>query len=264
MERVRRLNGAGVEAFRAFLGRLREGSGEEPPRELLGDEATSEVLGVEVVVEERAFASRLEVGRYLAERLVEVAEVDGDVGLWSWLSLYWFEQVCPVGERGRRQVGRDYRHILEPGYRYGHRHLLGGARYVFDLLGEEARLLLSTPLHTEALLHHELASRLALISNPGIVRAVAWLYWDDGKGALRRGATSRKIPGSVYRFLDVVQQLEVNFDLYGMSERAILGLLPAEFDRWRTPKQCLLGGLTGWSRTAAGRAQPMEPVGRVE
>src|SRR5690606_11456527 len=132
--------------------------------------------------EECRFASRLEVGRYLAERLAPVAGVDVDVGLWSWLSLWWFDQVCPVGGDGRRQVGRDYRHILEPGYRYGHRHLLGGARYVYELLGEDARLLLSTPLHSEALLHHELASRLAFVSNPGIVRAVAWLYWDDGKG----------------------------------------------------------------------------------
>jgi hypothetical protein len=107
MEPVRRLNGAGVEAFRAYLGTLREVAREVPPRELLTDPTTSEALGVEALVEDRRFASRLEVGRYLAERLPSVTGIDADVGLWSWLSLFWFDQVCPPDEDGRRQVGRD-------------------------------------------------------------------------------------------------------------------------------------------------------------
>jgi len=35
------------------------------------------------------------------------------------------------------------------------------------------------------------------------------------------------------RFVDVLQQLDVNYDLYSMSAEAIVGLLPDEFDKWR-------------------------------
>lgn len=234
---VRRLTGAGVMAFREYLGALRDGAIDDPPRELLGDAEASEALGVEAVVEERAFASRLDVGRHLAERLAAVPEVDRDVGLWSWLSLLWFDQVCPVGQDGRRQVGRDYRYILEPGYRYGHQHLLAGAHYVYAFLADDSEILLATPPHVESGIHHQIASRLAFVSNRGIVRALERLYWDQRARTLRRSAMSPKVPGSVYRFIAVLQQLEVNFDLYGMSATAILGLLPPEFDRWPRMKQ---------------------------
>jgi hypothetical protein len=151
---------------------------------------------------------------------------------------------------------------LEPGYRYGLQHLLAGAHYVYALLGEDGRILLASQPHVESGIHHQIAARLELVSNRGIVRALEHLYWDDSTSAIRRGAMNAKAAGSVYRFIDVVQQLEVNFDLYGMSEKAILGLLPAEFDRWRSVKQGLLSRLAGWGKTAAARTPRTEPVGR--
>lgn len=36
-------------------------------------------------------------------------------------------------ERFRRRPGRDYRHIPEPGYPNGHRHLLMGAYLVYTV-----------------------------------------------------------------------------------------------------------------------------------
>jgi len=37
------------------------------------------------------------------------------------------------------------------------------------------------------------------------------------------------------RFITFVQQLDFNYDLFGMSAMEILALLPSEFDGWRSP-----------------------------
>ena len=39
-------------------------------------------------------------------------------------------------------------------------------------------------------------------------------------------------PGSLYRFVGVIQQLDVTYDLYSMSGTEIVSLLPAEFHHW--------------------------------
>ncbi|MFO7599969.1 MAG: hypothetical protein R6X27_09205 [Candidatus Desulfacyla sp.] len=43
----------------------------------------------------------------------------------------------------------------------------------------------------------------------------------------------KNAPGTLYRFIDVVQQLDLTYDLYSMTGEQILQLLPNEFDRWR-------------------------------
>ena len=160
--------------------------------------------------------------------------LDGDVGLWSWLSLFYFDQVCPPRPDGTRAPGRDYRHILEPTYRYGHRHLLGGPHLVYRLHGEQAALLLCTKLYQENTFHHELASRQAFISNPAIIRAANLLYLEPRTQRPKRGAQDpKRTPGTLRRFIDVLQQLDLNYDLYSMSGEALVGLLPAEFDEWK-------------------------------
>ncbi len=231
---LRRLTPSGLQAFRRALAELADGGTAPPPRWLLTAAGESEPLERPVEVEERVFRSRLEAARYLAQALSGIEEIEEDVGLWSWLSLLYFDQVCPPRPDGTRSPGRTYRHILEPGFRTGHRHLLAGAFLVYRLHGEGARLLLCTPLHVESHFHHELASRQALITNRAIVEAAAALYLDAETGRPKRGAQDRDgSPGTLHRFIDVVQQLDVNYDLYSMDAQAILGLLPEEFRRWK-------------------------------
>ena len=54
-----------------------------------------------------------------------------------------------------------------------------------------------------------------------------------GTQARVRIAFSGPGPGTLRRFVHVLQQLDVTYDVYGMSGRAILDLLPSEFDAWR-------------------------------
>ena len=210
-----------------------------PPAELLNDPDFSAPLTWETEVEQRNFNTRLELAQYLAD-VLQGAENDGlenDVELWSWLSLFYFDQVCPVEENGLRKPGRDYRHILEPGYPNGHRHLLAGAYLVYSVYGLEenlSRLLLWTPLHLESKFHHELAGRQTLITNRSILEAADKMYFKESEGKPQKGALIKKnVPGTLQRFIDVIQQLDLNYDLYSMSGEQILALLPPEFDKWK-------------------------------
>jgi hypothetical protein len=40
-------------------------------------------------------------------------------------------------------------------------------------------------------------------------------------------------PGTLLRFIDIIQQLDLTYDLYSMSGEEILALLPPEFDKWK-------------------------------
>lgn len=231
----------GLESFRGYLHELSEGTVvNPPPLNLLGDADFSKPVAGRVPLEQRRFGSRLDLARYLDQVLEAFPErpdtLASDIHLWSWMSLFYFDQVCPPHENGKRKPGRDYRHIPEPGYRTGHRHLLVGAYLVYTVYGwgeELSRLALHSPLSVESHFHHEIATRQSLITNRGIMEALHILYYDDAQNKPKRGPIMNKnAPGSLYRFIDVVQQLDVTYDLYSMSGAEIVSLLPVEFSHW--------------------------------
>jgi hypothetical protein len=63
--------------------------------------------------------------------------------------------------------------------------------------------------------------------------AAATLYFDYKKNKPKFGAIPKNKPGTLYRFIDVIQQLDLNYDLYSMSRDEILDLLPQEFNKWK-------------------------------
>lgn len=233
---VRGLRQEGLRLFREYLQRLREGSRDAPPREILTRADTSAPLDLELRIEPVAPADHFGMAQYLTERLrpLALATREDDPHLWSWLSLYYFDLVCPLRSNGSRIPGRDYRHIPQRGFRYAHRHLLAGPFVAYGIYGDRSRFMLRAPLHRESMIFHELCSRQSFISNPAVIEAAGLLYYDSRRGVLRRRAAgSREEPGGLYRFVNVIQQLDLTYDLYSLAARDILGLLPGEFDRWQ-------------------------------
>lgn len=233
---VRALNADSVGRFAAYLEALRGGSRADPPRELLDDPQCTSDLSAPARVETKPFASRWGMAQHLAERLAGVPqdEVEENVGLWAWLSLFYFEQVCARQPDGARKPGRDYRHIPDFGFQYRHRHLLYGPFAVYRRHRGYAILVLSGPTHLESALYQEITSRQDLLASRGVVEVLNALYLDRSRGMPKRGAQRvTAAPGTVRRFVRVMQQLDLTYDIYGMSGAAILQLLPAEFDGWR-------------------------------
>jgi hypothetical protein len=230
------LNEKGITKFKEYLQELREGSTREPPYELLTDPWYSSKMPGGIEVEKIIFQSKKEAAKCFFEKLhfFPHSQIDRNVGLWSWLSLYYFEQVCPKNNLGRRIPGRDCRHILDLDYRHYYYHLLIGPYNIYRIHGEEAPLLLYGPINETGKYYLELSARQGFITNKGIIEAANLLYFDTGNGRPKRGAalTSRK-PGTLVRFIDVVQQLDLTYDLHSMTGEEIVALLPPEFDEWR-------------------------------
>jgi hypothetical protein len=239
-EPIRKLTAEGVALFQRYLARLRADAADPPPRHLLTDTRASRPVHGAGTVAWHAFKSRLAAARYLDQTLegIDADELESGVGLWSWLSLYYFDQVCPPMTSGRRRPGSDYRHLLRPDYRHGHRHLLAGAYLVYSVfgLGEAlSKLLLCSRMDSENNFCKELAGRQNFITNRGIMAAADQLYYNPDTGRPKRGALSKKnAPGTLPRFIHVIQQLDVNYDLYSMAGPEIIGLLPPEFDAWKS------------------------------
>ena len=103
---LRRLNEAGVARFEQYLTVLRGGGSAEPPTDALTSAEQSEPLGVEIEVEDRDFSSRLDWAKYIDEKLEGkgLKNVERDVGLWAWLSLFYVKRLLPSKKNGRKKA----------------------------------------------------------------------------------------------------------------------------------------------------------------
>ncbi len=237
---VRTLNQKGIEHFRQFLQLIRRGEAVKSPAFTFDDTCALPVNG-NLHVEPKAFGSKYEMAFYLHEALGRIDRPDilEDAGLWSWLALFYIDELSPEDSEGRRRPREDYHYVLvtssddhSPGWART-RHLLAGPYSLFRRHGRSARVLLSGKPHEHGKFVYDLAWRSDLISNRGLVEAVERLYFDSKAGRPKRGATTDSNPGNLRRFIAVLQQLDFNYDLQGMTAKQILELLPSEFDRWQ-------------------------------
>src|SRR5688572_29968043 len=100
--KVARLNEAGLATFAGWLESLKAGGSLQAPTPLLSDPQSTEEVAAEIEVEPRAFANRFEAAEYLYSRFTAggLNDVERDGGLWAWLSLFYFDDVCPPGRGG--------------------------------------------------------------------------------------------------------------------------------------------------------------------
>lgn len=236
MTRVQALNGAGLAEFKEYLQNLASGATDAPPRDLLADPTFLEDDRFEAEVEDRPFRDRADFGCYLHGALGAVGDraLEDHPGLWGWLALFYFEQTCPRAENGTRSPGMHYRHVPSRDYRHRYRHLVWAPVELVRWHGERARILLSLPLHQQGDIMEQIASRQGFIENPALVEALNLLYFDEQGAAPKRGVTSRSRAGNLRRFVTVVQQLDLTYDLFSMTGSDILELLPTEFDIWKS------------------------------
>jgi hypothetical protein len=81
-----------------------------------------------------------------------------------------------------------------------------------------------------------LAGRQNFITNRGVMAAAHQLYLNPHTRRPKRGSLNKKnAPGTLPRFIHVIGQLDLNYDLYSMTGPEIIGLLPPEFDPWKNP-----------------------------
>lgn len=228
---ARRLNERGLKAFSVYIDQLRSGSKSQPPMHLLSDENYSEKLAVTVSVANEEFDNRFEIGKHLVRALKgkSIQALLGDGGFWSWLALYWFDQLCPPAADGSRKPSKEYNYILSTNYNHRPRHAIRTTWLLVDRYSEESFFLLSKKPNERGELIEQLAARQYFISCRGVIGAAAALYYDPDRATFKRGATSQKRKGNIRRLISFLQQLDLTYDLYSLSANDVLGMLPDEY-----------------------------------
>lgn len=234
--RIRSFNQAGMDAFRAFLGAARSGSNLPVPVELLESDEHTSPLPTEIDVERCEFRSRRDAANHFHVLLSPLSPetVRKAAGMWTWLSLFYFDEVCPV-RSGRRNVRNDYTYIFMPNEsRYFYRHLLFISWYVLQLSPNHNRLFLDSSLVTLDTITTDVFKRLYLVRIPCIFELLDRLYWDETIGRPARGIVSpnRVMAGDLmHRFPTRIRQLEKTYDLMTLNADQLLEILGDEFQQ---------------------------------
>ncbi len=232
--KVARLNASGLTTFAGWLDSLKVDGSIQAPTALLIDDQNTEPLSAEVQVEQRSFTNRFEVAEYLHTQFsaAGLMDVQRDAGLWAWLSLFYFDSVCPSGKGDVRKPGALARHIPEPGnFQRYYRHLLAGPYRIYRTHRDaphRAFALLCQPVDSPGDVVEQLASRQEIVTNPGILELATKLYVDTTTERLKPRAGS-KSSGSARRLIDVLDQFDLTWDLYASTGDELAAVMPKEF-----------------------------------
>lgn len=236
--RLRRLTAEGVEDFAAYIRLLTTDPTVPPPTELLEDEERTELLKKRIDFEPKMFSSRFDAAAYLYDTFVSVglSDIDLDTGVWSWLTLFWFDALRPpTGKNVRHWPGERARWIpAVSNYRKFYKHLLASPWRTYRTHHDNpqrALVLLCGPLYPPLAGSEEILSRQELVTNRGAVELATRMYYDPAQEKLKRGAAG-KGPGSVRRYVETLNQFGVTWDLYAMDANEIARMLPDEFGRF--------------------------------
>lgn len=238
---LRRFNAEGVKKFQEYLASARQDAQLSPPRELLQDESLTENVGGMIKVERRSYSKRRDAAVYLVDLLAPLddEEVRNDAGLWTWLALFFFDEVCPPRD-GKRKIRNDYLYIYQPqNQRHFYRHLLFLAWRVLKVAPTHNRLFLDLPISVFDKVSETVFRSLYITRIPCIFEALDLIYWDGDHERVRKGIVDpRKVtPGSLRHRLPVrIRQLEKTFDLQSLNADQLIELLGDEFKSFATAK----------------------------
>ena len=243
---VRAFTPIGNDAFTAYLGRLPENPSEPPPWDLLENHASSRAPGFVAHITHQPhgddFADRHQFGAYLSTVLGHVprASISLNHQVWNWLTLYYFDQLCPADASGKRRLhGSLEVYLLDERYKWTryYRHFVRAPWLAVSLHPLTSRVILlplrhkGPPLTGRGELFEQVCGRLSSFRSPSVMRAVYELYFDETLGRPRAGAGARE-GGSPNRLGMILRQFDRTYDLEWGQEGMVVSLLPKEFARW--------------------------------
>lgn len=230
---IKRFTDAGLNEFANFLDQLKGDTTLSVPEMLISETQYSEDLGVDVNLELKSFRSRYEVAEYLVTLFSDLSAVniEMDVKLWAWCSLFYFDILCPKNASGTRKLRERSAYIPEPGnYQRYYRHLLLGPYLIYRAHKDNparAMALLCLPPHKISDVEAQIAAGL-IITIPSVVELATKLYYNPKAKKLKKGAQD-KGAGTPRRLRAFLNQLDLTWDLYATSTETLVKMLPKEF-----------------------------------
>ncbi len=242
---VRQLTKEGMNAFRDYIEARRRGEDRGPvPSYLLYSSPYSESLQQQIEIEKERFYTKYEEAVYFSDvfKGFDHEEISYNGGLWSWLSLYYLDELLQSqsGRRGTLNAPNNYILEVEEGelnWRDYVKHLLATPFYIYRYHGEKSRMLLTGPVGSRKQLTFQIAGRQQFARSDEFIKLVNRLYEDDS-GNTKSGVTSgisskfKANPGDLSRLFLLFKQLELTYDIFNMSCEKMIELLPSEFDEW--------------------------------
>ena len=250
-QRLHELTPEGIEAAKAWLAALRSGLSIPFPDAILSSAPYAQPIEPEIYVDKRDFNIRYDAAMYFIRMLapLEAVRIINNPYLWSWLGIFYFDQIVRKDTNGTPNLGRtpDIAYVIDPNAsqdsRGENRWFANRLMLAYDIYwqhGENAWFMLGEPVNSLSRFTMRLASAPELFRSKGIVHLAHLLYADPKTRKLKvnSGGTSRATasPGSLPRLIDVLAQLYMTYDVYGMDAEQLLPLLPSEFDRFRSTK----------------------------
>ena len=250
-QRLHELTPEGINAAKAWLSALRGGLSIPFPETILTSPPYAQPVEPEIYVGKRNFNSRRDASMYLIRRLAPLGptRIIDNPYLWSWLGMFYFEEIVRKDTNGNPRLGSnsntDILYVWGPSSgtqdgwgerrRFAHRLML--AYEIYRQHGESAWFMLEEPVNSLSRFTMRLAGAPELFRSTGIVHLAHLLYADPNTRKLKQssGGDSRATapPGSLPRLIDVLNQLYMTYDVYGMSAEQLLHWLPSEFDRFK-------------------------------
>ncbi|MCM8824933.1 MAG: hypothetical protein NC937_02080 [Candidatus Omnitrophica bacterium] len=227
----------GENKFREYIQALRQNFSTARP-DLNVEPYSREFLPQISIDEIRIFNTKMELAEYLegvfSGNNIRREGIIEKNGLWTWLAYIWFDQLAPIDSAGTRNIKDEAKYICSSDYRDYYRHLIAGAYNIYSLHDREnSRIFLYSPVYEHNDFIEQFASRQFIISYRNIVETITRLYLDINNGKPKRGAQSRGRKGNIRRFVNIIQQFELTYDIYSMDPEQILNLLPDEFSGWK-------------------------------
>ena len=231
---LRQFNGTGIERFRNMLQMCRDNPFASVDFRLLEDATLTEVVKGSVEVTEQKFVTKGDAGQYLHSLLDPVLSHDdimSNIGLWSWLCLFFFDSVCPTDSQDRRRVKNDYRYIYDLASWHYYRHLLFVSWRVMDITKDHHRLITSSQIDTLDHVTFYIMQKLYLVRIPCVFEVLDRIYWNQTTQRVQKGITGSTISKGdlTHRFPAVIQQLEKTYDLQRLNADKLIDLLGDEF-----------------------------------
>lgn len=185
-----------------------------------------------------------ETGKTLAEMVINAAgshdltdSVD-DAGLWAWLTYVFRDQLFPKS-KGVRKIGEYHKWYPAAAndFQKAQRHLIRMPVIAVLTLEDSCDHLLCNRPSSPGEVREQLTSQQDMFTK-NFQSACQRLYYDEDKQTNRKGAAG-KGAGSARRLAAVRKQLDVTWDMTDLEADEILGLLPAEFEKFQTESAIL-------------------------
>jgi hypothetical protein len=187
------------------------------------------------------FTDKYQIGRSFIDQLgthhIQTLLHADNNNAWAWLDAQMREVLYPT-KKGKVFVGDVLRHaILSQGSRSSlptHRHLLRAAVNTVFKYKEDAEFMMDSPTEHTAFEEQIMSrkERHAISGSVEFVKAAKFLYCDPATGKRRRNCAKGKV-GSLVRMIEVVAQLDVNYDAASFVAAEFIEKLPRhEFGKY--------------------------------